>query len=211
MEDLMNLHRPDLSTLRRKIRDNYLSDEAAVVRQAVETAKLSSDDCSVISGQAQQLVDQVRKSSHPHFTEQFLTDFGLSTDEGLALMCLAEALLRVPDAETVDLLIADKISTRDWDRLSGTSDSAVVNASTWALALTGKLLKAIPIPMTCWAKRHAPTRMRGATWMPTATRSGPSPPPPRARTCAAIRAFPSSCRHYIRVMKRPRNRRCCRR
>ncbi len=136
----MNLHRPDLSTLRRKIRDNYLSDETAVIRQAVETASLSPEDCAAISGQAQQLVDQVRKSSHPHFTEQFLTDFGLSTDEGLALMCLAEALLRVPDAETVDLLIADKISTRDWDRLSGTSDSAVVNASTWALALTGKLL-----------------------------------------------------------------------
>ena len=70
----------------------------------------------------------------------FLSEYGLSTDEGIALMCLAEALLRVPDADTIDALIEDKIAPSDWGRHLGRSSSSLVNASTWALMLTGKVL-----------------------------------------------------------------------
>ncbi len=76
--------------------------------------------------------------------EVFLAEYGLSTDEGIALMCLAEALLRVPDAETVDALIEDKIAPSDWGRHLGRSASSLVNASTWALMLTGKVLDDSP-------------------------------------------------------------------
>ena len=72
--------------------------------------------------------------------EVFLSAYGLSTKEGVALMCLAEALLRVPDAETMDDLIRDKIAPHDWSAHSGSSSSIFVNASTWALMLTGRVL-----------------------------------------------------------------------
>ncbi|MGD9979390.1 MAG: L-glutamate gamma-semialdehyde dehydrogenase [Hyphomonadaceae bacterium] len=72
--------------------------------------------------------------------ESFLEEFGLSTPEGLALMCLAEALLRVPDAETVDKLIAEKISTGNWSDHLGKADHWLVNAGTWGLMLTGGLV-----------------------------------------------------------------------
>jgi RHH-type proline utilization regulon transcriptional repressor/proline dehydrogenase/delta 1-pyrroline-5-carboxylate dehydrogenase len=73
--------------------------------------------------------------------EVFLAEYGLSTDEGVALMCLAEALLRVPDAETVDALIEDKIAPSEWGAHLGRSSSPLVNASTWALMLTGRVLR----------------------------------------------------------------------
>ena len=72
--------------------------------------------------------------------EVFLSAYGFSTKEGVALMCLAEALLRVPDAGTMDDLIRDKIAPHDWSAHSGGSSSIFVNASTWALMLTGKVL-----------------------------------------------------------------------
>ena len=73
--------------------------------------------------------------------EVFLAEYGLSTDEGVSLMCLAEALLRVPDADTIDALIEDKIAPSDWQRHLGRSTSSLVNASTWALMLTGRVLE----------------------------------------------------------------------
>ncbi len=73
--------------------------------------------------------------------ESFLEEFGLSNPEGLALMCLAEALLRVPDAETADALIAEKISTGEWGDHNGKSESLLVNASTWGLMLTGRIVR----------------------------------------------------------------------
>ena len=72
--------------------------------------------------------------------ESFLQEFSLTTPEGLALMGLAEALLRTPDASTQDRLIAEKISAADWASHLGQSDSLLVNASTWGLMLTGKLI-----------------------------------------------------------------------
>ena len=74
--------------------------------------------------------------------ESFLEEFGLTNSEGLALMCLAEALLRVPDTETKDDLIAEKIRSGDWGAHKGQSDSWLVNASTWGLMLTGRVIGA---------------------------------------------------------------------
>src|SRR6266851_5482930 len=73
--------------------------------------------------------------------DALLQEYALSSPEGVALMCLAEALLRIPDAETVDRLIRDKIASADWQRHLGHSCSLFVNASTWALMLTGRLLR----------------------------------------------------------------------
>ena len=70
--------------------------------------------------------------------EQFLAEYGLSSQEGVALMCLAEAMLRVPDNYTVDALIRDKIVPHDWSSHIGGSGSLLVNLSTWALMLTGR-------------------------------------------------------------------------
>ena len=84
---------------------------------------------------------RIRAGAQPGLMEVFLAEYGLSTEEGIALMCLAEALLRVPDAETMDALIEDKIAPSDWGRHLGRSASSLVNASTWALMLTGKVLE----------------------------------------------------------------------
>ncbi len=87
------------------------------------------------------LVRRIRARVKPGLMEVFLAEYGLSTEEGIALMCLAEALLRVPDADTMDALIEDKIAPSNWGRHLGKSASSLVNASTWALMLTGKVLE----------------------------------------------------------------------
>ena len=72
--------------------------------------------------------------------DAFLRQYSLASREGVILMCLAEALLRIPDGETADRLIADKIPTGAWDEHLGDSDSLLVNASTWGLMLTGRVV-----------------------------------------------------------------------
>src|SRR5262245_22762346 len=129
-----------LDSIRQQIRANYLPDEAAVLKRLTDAADLSAKDREAISKRAADLVRAVRASSDPRLMEAFLSAYGLSTKEGVALMCLAEALLRVPDAGTMDDLIRDKIAPHDWSAHSGGSSSIFVNASTWALMLTGKVL-----------------------------------------------------------------------
>ncbi|QDZ02569.1 bifunctional proline dehydrogenase/L-glutamate gamma-semialdehyde dehydrogenase PutA [Nitratireductor mangrovi] len=129
-----------LDTLRQTIRANYLPDEAKTVDRLVGEADLSEAERAAISNDAAELVRAVRGAADLHLMEVFLSEYGLSTQEGVALMCLAEALLRVPDAETVDDLIRDKIAPHDWSAHSGESSSIFVNASTWALMLTGRVL-----------------------------------------------------------------------
>ena len=87
------------------------------------------------------LVKRIRAASRPELMDIFLAEYGLSTDEGIALMCLAEALLRVPDADTTDALIEDKIAQSDWSRHMGQSNSKLVNAATWGLVLARKILQ----------------------------------------------------------------------
>jgi len=89
---------------------------------------------------ARTLVRTLRDDAKPGMMEKFLGEYGLSTDEGVALMCLAEALLRVPDSETMDALIEDKIAPSEWSAHINKSSSTLVNASTWGLMLTGKVL-----------------------------------------------------------------------
>lgn len=122
------------------IQTGSLRDEAALVRQLVAEAGLDAAARAAIVVQAADLVRRIRAGGRPGLMEVFLAEYGLSTDEGIALMCLAEALLRVPDAETMDALIEDKIAPSDWGRHLGRSASSLVNASTWALMLTGKVL-----------------------------------------------------------------------
>ena len=116
------------------------ADQDALIAQLVETAALSASDRRQISASAVDLVKHIRTAANPGLMETFLAEYGLSTNEGVALMCLAEALLRVPDAETIDALIEDKIAPSDWQRHLGRSTSSLVNATTWALLLTGRVL-----------------------------------------------------------------------
>ncbi len=130
------------SDLRAAIRRTYLADEAQAVDEM--TAALDLDDATRlrIAASAADLVTKLRAARQPGMMETFLAEYGLTTREGVALMCLAEALLRVPDAPTIDALIQDKIAPADWSRHLGRSASPLVNASTWALMLTGKVISA---------------------------------------------------------------------
>ena len=126
--------------LMNRINAEYLGDETRLVREAIERAALSDEARRAIVSRATRLVSRVRDESDPTLMEAFLSEYGLSTQEGIALMCLAEALLRVPDTDTIDDLIADKITGSNWDLHSGQASSVLVNASTWALMLTGRVL-----------------------------------------------------------------------
>ena len=115
-------------------------DPDAVLRNLIASAGLSGADRAAICAEAARLVTAIRTQAAPGLMEVFLAEYGLSTDEGIALMCLAEALLRVPDADTIDALIEDKIAPSNWGKHLGHSTSSLVNASTWALMLTGRVL-----------------------------------------------------------------------
>ena len=117
-----------------------LRDEAALVAELAQTAALTNADRRRITGRAVGLVEKVRAGGDIGMMEALLAEYGLSTKEGVALMCLAEAMLRVPDADTIDDLIRDKITAHDWASHLGDSGSILVNASTWALMLTGRVL-----------------------------------------------------------------------
>ncbi len=114
--------------------------EAEVLGDLIARAALSDEMRAATSRRAATLVTRIRKESAPTLMEHFLAEYGLSTREGVALMCLAEAMLRVPDRETMDDLIEDKIAPSDWSRHLGAASSPMVNASTWALMLTGRVL-----------------------------------------------------------------------
>ncbi len=86
---------------------------------------------------------RARRDERP-FLDAFLQEFGLSNQEGIALMCIAEALLRIPDDATADRLIAEQLATGDWSAHAGKSESLFVNASTWGLMLTGGILDLDP-------------------------------------------------------------------
>ncbi|SEH91261.1 bifunctional proline dehydrogenase/L-glutamate gamma-semialdehyde dehydrogenase PutA [Paracoccus alkenifer] len=120
--------------------DAKFADEAGLLRGLVAQAALSPADRAAITARAADLVRRIRAEAKPTMMEHFLAEYGLSTREGVALMCLAEAMLRVPDKLTIDALIEDKIAPSDWGRHLGEASSSLVNASTWALMLTGKVL-----------------------------------------------------------------------
>jgi RHH-type proline utilization regulon transcriptional repressor/proline dehydrogenase/delta 1-pyrroline-5-carboxylate dehydrogenase len=129
-----------IATFRQMLRNGLYANEAVLVPQLIADTQLSFEDRRAISANAEQLVEAVRKGNRLGLMESFLTEYGLATDEGVALMSLAEALLRVPDADTVDKLIHDKVGTSDWAGHFGESPNPLVNFSSWALSLTADVL-----------------------------------------------------------------------
>jgi RHH-type transcriptional regulator, proline utilization regulon repressor / proline dehydrogenase / delta 1-pyrroline-5-carboxylate dehydrogenase len=130
-----------LTAIRKSIRNLHIADEASVTKSLMTNSQITQTMRDAFADNAVELVEGIRADDHPGLMEVFLAEYGLSTDEGVALMCLAEALLRVPDAATIDELIEDKIAPSSWGAHLGKSASSLVNASTWALMLTGKILE----------------------------------------------------------------------
>ncbi|QDP02373.1 bifunctional proline dehydrogenase/L-glutamate gamma-semialdehyde dehydrogenase PutA [Thalassotalea sp. PS06] len=127
--------------IRQQIRDHYRADENQVLANLLPVAEISSAAKSRAWERARQLVVEIRKEQvGKGGVDALLNEFALSTDEGVVLMCLAEALLRVPDKKTADSLIRDKLAEGDWSAHIGNSESIFVNASSWGLLLTGKMV-----------------------------------------------------------------------
>ena len=125
---------------RAALRLAYRPDENDVVRERIGQARLMAAQQGEASAIARTLVKAVRGHKAAGL-DAFLQAYDLGSDEGIALMCLAEALLRIPDTETADDLIADKLSGPDWAEKLGDSRSTFVNAATFSLLLTGKVLE----------------------------------------------------------------------
>ncbi len=133
---------PPEAPLRAAIRDAHRLDETEADARILAAAEIPADSRDRIAATARRLVVAVRRERLGRGgLDAFLQEYALSSPEGVALMCIAEALLRIPDSETVDRLIRDKIASADWQRHLGHSGSLFVNASTWALMLTGRLLR----------------------------------------------------------------------
>lgn len=131
--------RPD-DPLRQAINQAYQEDEETVVMRLLDKARLDAAASTRVAQRAAFLVTEVRaRKSQQGVMEAFMQEYDLSSEEGVVLMCLAEALLRIPDADTAEKLIADKLGDADWQSHIGKSSSILVNASTWGLMLTGKL------------------------------------------------------------------------
>ncbi len=129
-----------LSPQRLAICDDHLVEESAIVNRLLPQAMLTANQRERVQQTARQLVNAVRNTPHSGL-DALLQEYDLSNQEGVALMCLAEALLRIPDAHTIDQLIQDKLAHANWHKHLGHSDSLFVNASTWGLMLTGKLIQ----------------------------------------------------------------------
>src|SRR3569623_32412 len=134
-----------LSPLRQVIADAYTADETDCVESLLRGLALDTDARVRIARRAREHVIAVRGHQRRQGTlEAFLQEYDLSSQEGVVLMCLAEALLRIPDAATVDRLIRDRLGKGDWDEHLGHSHSLWVNASTWGLMLTGRVVRLAP-------------------------------------------------------------------
>jgi RHH-type proline utilization regulon transcriptional repressor/proline dehydrogenase/delta 1-pyrroline-5-carboxylate dehydrogenase len=129
----------DDSPLRAAIRAAYRQPEPDCLPPLLDAASCPADQAEQVQALAQRLVTALRDKGEHGLVESLLQEYALSTQEGVALMCLAEALLRIPDTATRDALIRDKIGRGDWRKHVGASRSPFVNAATWGLLVTGKL------------------------------------------------------------------------
>ncbi len=137
----LNRENPGRSPLRRAINAAYRRDEAVCVQALLAQWQPPDSSLAQIHGRARELVTTLRaKRAHALGVDTLLQEFSLSSREGVALMCLAEALLRIPDADTAERLIRDQIGKGDWKSHLGHSHSLFVNAATWGLLITGKLV-----------------------------------------------------------------------
>src|SRR6202453_4191908 len=131
--------------LRAQAREHTLWPEDQAVQRLLHSLELTGGARHRAVALAVALVEgsRARRDERP-FLDAFLQEFGLSNQEGIALMCIAEALLRIPDDATADRLIAEQLATGDWSAHAGRSESLFVNASTWGLMLTGGILDLDP-------------------------------------------------------------------
>ena len=137
---MFNFAFPAQTALRQAVTDAYRRDEIEAVQDMLQRAQMSDEERQAASELARRLVTQVRASrTKASGVDALMHEFSLSSDEGIALMCLAEALLRIPDNATRDRLIADKISEGNWKSHLNNSPSLFVNAAAWGLLITGKL------------------------------------------------------------------------
>ncbi len=132
---------PPPADLRAAITAGWMRDETEHVRELLEQARLPAEEQARAQALAADLVQRVRaRAQDQGAIEAFMRQYDLGSEEGVLLMCVAEALLRIPDQDTADKLIRDKLGDADWEKHLGQSDSVLVNASTWGLMLTGKLV-----------------------------------------------------------------------
>lgn len=133
---------PEHSQLRATIEQTYRTDETAAVEMLLGEAALETTLKTRIQERAYELVDEMRRRGRESGgLDAFMQEYELSNQEGLVLMCLAEALLRIPDGETASRLIKDKLGDADWEGHLGQSSSLFVNASTLALMMTGRVVQ----------------------------------------------------------------------
>ncbi len=133
---------PEVSSLRQALRRAYRTDETRITQDLLESAATTREQKERIEAEARALVQNVRDQRVASGgVDALLHEYDLSSKEGVVLMCLAEALMRVPDADTADRLIRDKIASGDWESHLGHSQSLFVNASTWGLMLTGRVVR----------------------------------------------------------------------
>ena len=127
--------------MRDAINRAYQADETEIVSSLLATARLGPEAEDRVTQRARSLVSSVRaRRAEQGLLDAFMQEYDLSSEEGVILMCLAEALLRIPDDETAEKLIADKLGDANWESHLGKSSSVLVNASTWGLMLTGKFV-----------------------------------------------------------------------
>ncbi len=128
-----------LEPLRTAICKAYRTPEPVCVPALLQAAAMTHKEAKTADVVARRLVKAVRDKGKPASVEALVREYALSSDEGVALMCLAESLLRIPDSATRDALIRDKIGGGDWRAHIGHSPSLFVNAATWGLMVAGKL------------------------------------------------------------------------
>lgn len=126
--------------LRKRLQRYYRADEKSCVRSLVEKLEISDGSGSRIYNIATQVIEKI-KGKRLGIIDSFMQKYSLSNDEGIALMCLAESLLRIPDNCTKDDLIKDKIANQSWSKHLWNSSSLFVNASTWGLMIGGSILR----------------------------------------------------------------------
>ena len=142
MQQALKMKKNDpAAAIKARLNDSYHRDENESVDDCLGRLFIPAEGKARIVAKASELIQTVRQNRKRFGgLDSFLQEFGLTTREGIALMCLAEALLRIPDSETADQLIRDKIGSADWDQHIGQGHDLFVNASTWALMLTGKVI-----------------------------------------------------------------------
>ena len=131
------------SPLRQAITKAYRRDEAECLAPLLDAATLDAATKTAVRATASRLVTTLRANHKGSGVEGLVQEYSLSSEEGVALMCLAEALLRIPDDATRDALIRDKIAEGDWGAHLGGGRSLFVNAATWGLVVTGKLVGSV--------------------------------------------------------------------